>query len=52
MEVIIALSNQEEVIWPGHSAPLDISPRVKQQHPHIRFTVEGEVKPRHPVRIL
>lgn len=36
----------------GQAAPVDISPSVKQQHPHIRFTAEGEVKLRHPVRIL
>lgn len=36
----------------GQAAPVDISPSVKQQHPNIRLTAEGEVKLRHPVRIL
>lgn len=36
----------------GQAAPVDINPSVKQQHPHIRLTVEVKVKPRHPVRML
>lgn len=36
----------------GQPAPVDISPSVKQQHPHIRLAVEGEVRLRPPVRVL
>lgn len=54
VEVIIALSNQEEVIWLVGLPPVDISPWLKQQHPPppIRSTVEGDVKLRRPVKIL
>ena len=36
----------------GQAALVDISPSVKEKHPHIRLPVEGEVKLRHPVGIL
>lgn len=36
----------------GQAAPVDISPSMKQKHPHIRLTVEDEAELRHPVRIL
>lgn len=34
----------------GQAAPVDISPSMKQQHPHVRLAVEGEVQLRRPVR--
>lgn len=44
-EIITPLSNQEEVIWQGQGAPVDISPSMKhKQPPRIRLAVERKVR--------